>query len=136
MTVATIFSKAVAMVENVAHSAHNILVKVFGADAVSAVESDLSVIFREDVLTIFSDAISAAESLQVDGQPASGDQRRTAAFGKIAEDLKTAGVSLADHTINLGIELVVGFLKNKKTAVAASAPVAAIGPAVPATPVS
>ena len=120
------------MIEGVAHSAHNILCKIFGTEAVTSMESQLATLFREDVLTIFSDAVSAAESLKVDGAAASGDQKRQAAFSQISSDLKTSGVSLANNAINLGIELAVGFLKSKASAVSESTP----APAAPAEPVA
>lgn len=124
-----IFSKAVTYIENVAHSANGLLVKIFGQSAVSAVESDLATIFKEDVITIFSDAITLAESLQVDGQAASGDQKRSAAFSQIVKDLAAKGINLADNVINLGIELVVGLIKSKTPA--AAAPAAPTAPAAP-----
>lgn len=120
MSSGNIFSRAVAMIEGVAHSAHNILCKIFGSDAVHSMESQLATIFREDVLTIFADAVDAANSLKVDGAAATGEQKRQAAFDKVASDLKTSGVSLANNAINLGIELAVGFLKSKASAVASA----------------
>lgn len=118
---ASIFSKAVAIVEGIAHSAQSLLVKIFGQSAVDSVETTMSTIFKEDVLTIFSDAVTAAESLQVDGVAATSDQKRQAAFQQVSTDLKTAGVSLGENAINMGIELVVGFLKGKAAAISAPA---------------
>jgi hypothetical protein len=119
----SIFSKFEAIAEGIAHSAHGLLVQLFGQPALDAVEADLKTIFSEDVLTIFQDAITAAESLKQPegGVPASNADKRSAAFLQIAQDLKTKGIALAEHTINLGIELVVGLVK-AKTPVAAAAP--------------
>lgn len=127
---ASIFSKAIAMVEGVAHSAHNLLVRIFGGDAVANVEHTLASILKDDVLKIFSDAITAAETLKVEGAPATGDQKRQAAFSTIATDLKASGQSLGTSAINLGIELVVGLIKSKAAGISAPPPAA---PAAPAT---
>ena len=116
-----IFSRALHMIEGVAHSAQSILVKIFGQDAVTKMEEDVSAIFKQDVLQIFTDGITAVESLQVDNVPATGDQKRAAAFQHILADLKTSGVNLADHTINLGIELVVSLLKSKSAVISGGA---------------
>jgi hypothetical protein len=115
---ASIFQKFVAIAEGIAHSAHGLLVKLFGQHAVDSAESDLKTIFQEDTLVIFKDAILAAESLQQPegGAPASNAEKRSAAFLKIAEDLKAKGMSLAERTINLGIELVVSLVKAKTPA--------------------
>ena len=122
---ASIFSKFTAIAEGIEHSAHGLLVKIFGQSALDAVENDLKTIFQEDVLAVFQDAIVAAESLQQPegGVAASSAEKRSAAFVKIAEDLKAKGISLAQHTINLGIELVVGLVKSK-TAASSPAPTA------------
>src|SRR5712671_2388844 len=102
---ASIFSKFAAIAEGIAHSAHGLLVKIFGQSALDAAENDLKAIFQEDVLVIFKDAILGAESLKQPegGAPASNAEKRSAAFLQIAEDLKSKGVILAEHTINLGI---------------------------------
>lgn len=122
---ASIFSKFTAIAEGIEHSAHGLLVKIFGQSALDAVENDLKTIFQEDVLVIFQDAIVAAESLQQPegGVAATSTEKRNAAFVKIVEDLKAKGISLAQHTINLGIELVVGLVKSK-TAASSPAPAA------------
>jgi hypothetical protein len=123
---ANIFSKFAAIAEGIEHSAHGLLVKIFGESALAAVENDLKTIFQEDVLAIFQDAIVAAESLKQPegGVLATNSEKRSAAFLKIAEDLKTKGISLAEHTINLGIELVVGLVKSKTSATSSPAPAA------------
>jgi hypothetical protein len=125
------FSRTIEVIEGTGHSAHTFLVKVFGADAVQAAENDISALMHEDVLKIFQDAITAAETLQVDGTAAAGDQKRSAAFDQIVKDLAADGKQFATHTINLGIELVVGLLRAKQsTAVAAvTAPAAEPSPA-------
>jgi sulfur transfer complex TusBCD TusB component (DsrH family) len=119
----SLFSRFEAIAEGVAHSAHGILVKIFGSDAITKFEGEVQTIFQEDVLVIFQDGIALAESLKTPegGAPATGAEKRSAAFLKISEDLKAKGISLADHVINLGIELVVGFVKAKTPAAAASA---------------
>ena len=115
---ASIFSKFTAIAEGIEHSAHGLLVKIFGQSALDAVENDLKTIFQEDVLVIFQDAISLAETLKQPegGVAATSADKRSAAFLQITSDLKTKGISLAEHTINLGIELVVGLVKSKTTA--------------------
>ncbi len=86
---------------------HSALVKVFGQTAIDKVEADMKTIFRDDVRVIFTDAITAAESL------ASGPDKRAAAFAQIVKDLATKGVELSTHAINMGIELIVGLLRAK-----------------------
>jgi hypothetical protein len=48
--------------------------------------------------------------------------KRNAAFAQIAKDLEAKGIDLAHNVINLGIELVVGFLKAKTPATPATPP--------------
>lgn len=101
---------------------HDLLVKIFGQPALDNVENQVKQILTQDTLVIFQDAIAAVETLTVGGQPASGDQKRAAAFEKIAADLKAQGKSLGTSVINLGIELVLGLLKAKAPAAPASTP--------------
>lgn len=97
---------------------HATLVKLFGQSALDDVETQIKTIMSDDVRVIFVDAINAAETLQVGGSPASGDAKRAAAIAQIVSDLKSKGISLAETTVNLGIELVVGLLKSKTPATA------------------
>lgn len=90
---------------------HDALLALFGKDAMDAVEQDIKLILRADVRAIFIDAIEAANTLT-----GTGADKRAAAFAKILTDLKTQGIALAQHSINLGIELVVGLLKAKTPA--------------------
>jgi Bacteriophage holin of superfamily 6 (Holin_LLH) len=95
---------------------HAALVKIFGQQALDQVESQIKTIFEDDVLAIFTDAIAAAETLQVGGAAASSADKRAAAFAQIVSDLKSKGISLAESVVNLGIELVVNLLKSKTAA--------------------
>lgn len=95
---------------------HDLLVKIFGQPALDNVENQVKQILQADVLVIFQDAISTVETLTVGGQPASGDQKRAAAFQKIVSDLEAQGKNLATNVINLGIELVLGLLRAKTPA--------------------
>jgi rhamnose utilization protein RhaD (predicted bifunctional aldolase and dehydrogenase) len=122
----SIFSKVEQVAEKVAHSAYGFLVKLFGQTAIDKFDQDVKAIFQEDVMVIFQDAIVAAESLQMDGSPATSEQKRAAAFSQIAKDLSAKGIALADHVINLGIELVVGLIRAKTPA---SAPAPSPSPA-------
>ena len=126
-----LFSKVEQVAEGIAHSAHGILVKVFGQDALTKFEDDVKVLFQEDVIVIFQDAIVAAESLQDAGSPADGQMKREAAFEQILKDLEAKGISLAHNVINLGIELVVGLLKAKTPSVPQPAPAQPVKPTVP-----
>jgi hypothetical protein len=128
MSLGSFFSRTIEVIEGAGHSAHTFLVKVFGADAVQKAENDISALMHDDVLKIFTDAISAVETLQVDGAPAGGDQKRAAAFDNIVKDLAADGKQFATHTINLGIELVVGLLRAKQPAAVAAVPVAEPSP--------
>lgn len=112
----SIFSKIEVVAENVLHSANGILVNIFGQSALTHFEDSIKVIFQEDVIVIFQDAITAAESLQDAGGPASGALKQSAAFAQIVKDLEAKGISLTHNVINLGIELVVGLLRAKTPA--------------------
>ena len=115
----SIFNRAEQIAADIKHTATEVLTKIFGADAVAKFESDIEAIFRADVLAIFEDAVTAAESLVIPGAegapgtPATGEQKRAAAFSQLVKDLESKGVSLGESVINLGIELVVGLLKSK-----------------------
>ncbi len=95
---------------------HSALVAMFGQDALDKVETELKTVLSDSVRVIFVDAIQAAESLTAGGAPASGSQKRDAAFQKITSDLKGQGIVLEQNIVNLGIELVVGLLKAKQPA--------------------
>lgn len=92
---------------------HDALLALFGKDAMDKVQADVTLILRADVRAIFVDAIEAADTLT-----GTGADKRAAAFAKILTDLKTEGIQLADHSINLGIELVVGLIRAKTPAAA------------------
>jgi hypothetical protein len=113
----SLVGKIEAGAEKIEHDTESILVKVFGSSAASAFEADLRSIFETDTLAIFTDAIGAVESLTIGDTPATGAQKRDAAFSKIASDLSAAGKSMSTSVINLGIEMVVGLLKSKSAAV-------------------
>lgn len=125
----SIFSRLDSIAKDVQHSASQILVKVFGQAAVDNFESEVKTFFDEDVLTIFSDAIAAAQALN----PTDSAAARAAAFKQIGEDLATKGVNLAEGVINFGIDMVVGLLK-ANTPVAPAAPATPVAPETPATP--
>lgn len=114
-TTPNIFSKVGNFFKTIGHAAYAVLVKVFGQTAVDQVEQDLEVILREDVITIFADAITAAEALQA----GTSADKKAAAFAQITKDLKAQGIDLLDRSINLGIELVVGLIKSKTPAATA-----------------
>ena len=88
----------------------SVLVKLFGSPAVNALEAQIKQIFSADVVVIIKDGVAFAETL---APGSSSEQKRMAAFTQITSDLKSKGLSLAEQTINLGIELVVGLAKAK-----------------------
>jgi hypothetical protein len=118
------FSRAEQISAEVKESATELLTKIFGADAVSGFETEIETIFRSDVIVLFEDAVTAADSLIIPGTdgeagtPATGTQKRDAAFAQLAKDLESKGISLGESVVNLGIELVVGLLKAKTPATA------------------
>lgn len=97
---------------------HSSLVAIFGQSAIDNLEAQIKTILSDDARVIFIDAINVAQSLQVGGTPATGTQKRDAAFAQISTDLQAKGISLATNAVNLGIELVVGLLKAKAPATA------------------
>ena len=102
--------KLEAFFKSLGEDVQSALVKIFGSPAIAALESQIKAIFSADLLVIFTDGVNFAETL---GPGLSNEQKRAAAFGQITTDLKTKGISLAESTINLGIELVVGLVKAK-----------------------
>jgi hypothetical protein len=112
----SLFGKVKAAAEDIAHDAQSIFVKTFGQAAVDQFETTIKGLWEQDVMTIFTDAITLAETLQVGGAPATSEQKQAAAFTQIEKDLLAAGKSLATNVINLGIELVVGLLHSKTPA--------------------
>lgn len=88
------------------------LSKVFGSQAVSKFEAQAEAVFQADVLKIFTDAVTAVSGLTISGQPATGAQKRDAAFSAITADLKAIGKTLENNVINFGIEYVVGLMKS------------------------
>lgn len=118
----SIFSKAEQIAKDIKESATEILTKIFGANALAAFESNIETIFRSDVIVIFEDAITAADSLMIEGQPATGAQKRAAAFEQLGKDLASKGIQLAESAINLGIEMVVGLVKAKTPTPAVAVP--------------
>jgi hypothetical protein len=117
---ASILDKVEGEVKKIGADIQGGFVKIFGQAAVSQFETTIKDLAQDDVVTIFSDAVNLAESLQINGTPATSEQKRTAAFEQIVKDLATAGKSLATNVVNLGIELVVGLLKSKTPAPAAT----------------
>jgi len=109
----TFFSRVEAIGEKIKETATELLTKIFGAANVQAFEKQVETIFQQDVIVIFQDAVTAAESLQLGGVAATGAQKRDAAFSQIAKDLETKGLSLGTSVINLGIEMVVNLLQSK-----------------------
>lgn len=112
----SIFSKAEQVAAGILHSATEFLTKIFGQAALDHFEAEIKTIFEQDTIVIFQDAIAAAESLTVDGQAATGAQKRDSAFAQILKDLEASGKGLGTNAINLGIEMVVGLLKAKTPA--------------------
>lgn len=98
--------------EHLGSAIHSALVALFGQSALDKVDADIKVILADDVRAIFVDAITAANTLAV----GTGADKRAQAFAQIVTDLKAQGIALADHSVNLGIELVVGLLKAKTPA--------------------
>jgi hypothetical protein len=93
--------------------AYTDLCSIFGKTAIDAVDAEIKTILQADVRVIFQDAITAAESLQIDGTAASGAQKQSAAFAQITTDLKTQGKSFTSSMVNFGIELVLGLIRGQ-----------------------
>ena len=110
------FDKMESKVKSILHGAHDFAVKLFGQPAVDKFDSTLKSLFEADVITIFQDAVTAAESLKIGGAPASGTEKQEAAFNQISSDLEASGKNLGTNAINLGIEMVVNLLHAKTPA--------------------
>ena len=72
---------------------HNFLVSVFGESAIGTFEASLTGLLKQDVFVIFTDAVTAAETLTVGNDAAGGAAKRSAAFAQIVADLKSKGIS-------------------------------------------
>lgn len=90
---------------------HDLVVKLFGANAPAQLEALAATIFRADVLPIFQKAIE--DGMNTSG---SGAQKLELAASEIGPALEKLGVSLGKSAINWGIETVLQLVKAKAPA--------------------
>lgn len=86
----------------------DLFVKLVGKDKAEEFAHAAIGMLQSDLGVIVSDAVHAVQTLDPN---ASGDQKKTQAFEKIATDVKAKGIETSNSVISLLIELAVGVLK-------------------------